>query len=46
MDEERKGYKDFALLDAGYADCANMNYQKESEYSSCLQNEFWRVSLT
>ncbi|QIT35957.1 TrbL/VirB6 family protein [Wolbachia endosymbiont of Brugia pahangi] len=32
-------YKDFALLDGGYADCTNKNYQKEDEYFSCLQNK-------
>ncbi|QKX03137.1 conjugal transfer protein TraH [Wolbachia endosymbiont of Litomosoides sigmodontis] len=33
------GYRDFALLDGGYADCTNKNYQKEDEYFSCLQNK-------
>lgn len=40
------GYKDFALLDEGYANCTNQNYQKEEKYFSCLQDKARQNSNT
>lgn len=32
-------YKDFALLDKGYENCTNENYQTEDEYFKCFDKE-------